>query len=72
MKILNYLKTTWAFIKKHWRWLIPAIILVSYLMVPDKRFVEILGFFAGAIFMAFVWWAYYKFVGITKKENQNE
>jgi hypothetical protein len=56
------MKTTllnaWLFVKKHWRWLLPAVVFALFVMVPDKSFLEILGFIAGAIFMGFTWYAW--------------
>jgi hypothetical protein len=48
----------WGYIKKNFRWIIPLLILVPWLIIPDKTFVEAFGFLAGIVFAGFIWYAW--------------
>ena len=59
---MKALKWIWNFVKKNFRWLFPALILFAFAIIQDKSFGMIFGFIAGAIFMAFIWYAYRHYI----------
>ena len=59
---MKILKAVWSFILKHWRWLIPAVILVIFMAIPNKPFDMIYSFISGVIFMGFIWYSYAHYI----------
>jgi lipopolysaccharide export LptBFGC system permease protein LptF len=62
-KALAGLKAALAFVKKYFKWwVIPAIVLLGFALIPHKDFKEVYSFLAGVAFVVLVWLVDVKFI----------